>query len=111
MILVVDDEQMNIEVMRAMIFEHGYDVDEASSGADAVSLFEQRIELAKKGVAKMYKIIFLDYSMPIMDGPQVAKRMRHLCKDLEGHDAPYICCCTAYAEASFKVTALISGMD
>ena len=60
----------------------------------------------------MYRIVFLDYSMPLMDGPQVARAIRALCQDLErDHLAPYICCCTAYAEASFKANALLAGMD
>ena len=41
----------------------------ANSGEEALKLFEKRIELAKRGEIDMYKIIFLDYSMPIMDGP------------------------------------------
>ena len=110
-IMVVDDEQMNIEVMKAMIDKFGFPIDEATSGADALQLFEQRIQKAKQGEAQMYKVVLLDYSMPLMDGPQVARAMRTLCGDLEGHPAPFICCCTAYAEASFKSTALLSGMD
>ena len=108
---MVDDEQMNIEVMKAMIDDLGFSVDEASSGAEALQLFEQRIQKAMSGEAPMYRVVLLDYSMPLMDGPQVARAMRTLCKDLDGHPAPFICCCTAYAEASFKRTALLSGMD
>ena len=52
-----------------MIEEIGYEVDQATRGAIALQLFRERIELVLSGKAEMYKIIFLDYSMPEMDGP------------------------------------------
>ena len=58
----------------------------------------------------MYKVIFLDFSMPEMDGPQVASELRSIL-DMAGIEVPYICCCTAYAEATFKKLALDAGMD
>ena len=58
----------------------------------------------------MYKVIFLDYSMPEMDGPQTASELRQIL-DMAGLEVPYICCCTAYTEASFMKIALEAGMD
>ena len=45
----------------------------------------------------MYKLVLLDFSMPDMDGPEVAIKLRKLLNDV-GLDAPTICCCTAYTE-------------
>ena len=62
----------------------------------------------------MYEIILLDYSMPEMDGPQVATEIRRIFQNsilLNEDKVPYICCCKAYAEASFKRQALAAGMD
>ena len=62
----------------------------------------------------MYKLILLDYSMPEMDGPQVAIAVRNLFKTsilVTEADTPYICCCTAYCEAAFKKQALSAWMD
>ncbi len=62
----------------------------------------------------MYKIILLDYSMPEMDGPQVAIEIRRLLTQsilFDNKDMPFLCCCTAYAEATFKRQALQAGMD
>ena len=62
----------------------------------------------------MYQLIMLDYSMPDLDGPQVAIRIRELILENEHlgeTKVPYICCCTAYAEASFKKKAKAAGMD
>ena len=58
----------------------------------------------------MYQIILLDYSMPDLDGPQVAKKIRDMISKA-GLTQPYICCCTAYVEAVFEKRALDAGMD
>ena len=58
----------------------------------------------------MYKIIILDYSMPHMDGPQVALEIRQRLNDTN-IETPYICCCTAYEVSTFKEKAASFGMD
>ena len=60
----------------------------------------------------MYKLIFIDYSMPLMDGPQTAVKIREALSERAGFKMnPFIICCTAYGEAMFKNQALASGMD
>ena len=62
----------------------------------------------------MYKLILLDYSMPDIDGPQVALRIRQLIQDsshLGESKVPFICCCTAYTDANFMQKAKAAGMD
>ena len=49
----------------------------------------------------MYKLIILDYSMSDINGPQVSQEVRQLV-DREDMKQPYICCCTAYEEASYQ---------
>lgn len=53
----------------------------------------------------MYQLIFLDYCMPDMDGPQVAVEIRKRFQQ-RGFKIPYICCCTANTAATFKQMAL-----
>ena len=72
-------------------------------------MVKERVQLFLDGQADNYKLLFIDYSMPVKDGPQVAKEIRSIFEQDErlGHDQiPYICCATAYAEASFKKKAL-----
>lgn len=64
----------------------------------------------------MYKIIFLDYSMPDMNGPEVATKIRSmLAKQFAGREMvvnrPFIICNTAYVDEVFKERALSAGMD
>ena len=48
----------------------------------------------------MYKLIFVDYSMPEMDGPTFTRELSKFCK-LFNIEMPYVCCCTAYTEKNF----------
>jgi CheY-like chemotaxis protein len=68
-VLIVDDDNMNIEVIKAMLDSLNVISDTALSGNAALSLIELRLEAVYRGEAPMYKLILLDYSMPEMDGP------------------------------------------
>ena len=46
----------------------GYQCETASSGAQGLDLVTKRLELVKQGKAEMYALIFLNYSLPEMDG-------------------------------------------
>ena len=52
----------------------------------------------------------LDYSMPELDGPQTAIRIRQVCKEANV-DQPYICCVTAYSETHYRRHAKEAGMN
>ena len=77
-ILVVDDDHMNIEVITAMLSSKHVKADSALNGNQALALIQSRMALAYQGKTSMYKIILLDYSMPEMDGPQVATEIRRI---------------------------------
>ena len=109
-ILIVDDEAMNIEVIQAMIENLNHKSDACMSGQEALTLIEARIQQFQLQSQEMYKIIILDYSMPQMDGPQVALHIRQRLEQLRIR-IPYICCATAYTEHSFKQNAAAYGMD
>ena len=69
---------MNIEMLVSMLKVRGSKSDTAMNGKEALSKLTQRIELVYRGEASMYDIILLDYSMPEMDGPQVAIEIRNI---------------------------------
>ena len=110
LVLLVDDEPMNIEVIKAMLQEHPVKLDICINGQQALDAIKERVRRVTQEGCKMYKVILLDYSMPDMDGPQVAIELRHMLQRA-GLQIPYICCCTAYSEASYKKNALAVGMD
>ena len=100
---------MNIEVLKTMLESENVACDIAMSGKQALELFEGRLTEERCS----YKLILLDYSMPEMDGPEVARLMRQVCDNLSCSQCmPYIVCCSAYGgENSFKRQALEAGMN
>ena len=75
-IMVVDDEEFCIAAMESMLKLLGinttYHVDFCINGQEAV---DQIIKGYKEG--HKYKIIFSDFQMPIMDGIDATKKIRH----------------------------------
>ena len=67
-ILVVDDTEMNLTVIRGLLKQTVIRVDTAASGYQA-------LEMVKN---KKYDVIFLDHRMPKMDGIETLVRMREL---------------------------------
>ena len=68
-ILVVDDIQSNLVVIKEMLSMYGINVDTAYCGADAIGLVERRDN---------YDIIFMDYMMPGMNGIEVTQKIREM---------------------------------
>lgn len=65
-ILVVDDEAVNLEVLRVCLTEHGYRVLLASSGNEASKILNET----------PVDLVLLDLMMPIMSGLDVCKTIR-----------------------------------
>lgn len=63
--LIVDDDEINREMLSAMLRTLGYDSDVVSSGAEALATLNQHHDL-----------ILLDYMMPGLDGVAVCQQVR-----------------------------------
>ena len=83
------------------------DSNSAVNGVEGVKQVEQRHEQR----LSMYRLILLDYSMPLMDGPQAATKIRDILQEVDQQSRPYICCVSSYQDQSFKDVAFASGMD
>lgn len=66
--LAVDDNTVNLKVIRGFLESFSIAVDEAESGEAAVALAEKN----------RYDIVFMDHLMPGMDGVETARRIRAL---------------------------------
>ena len=65
-ILVVDDTEMNLTVIRSLLKRTRIGIDTASSGGDAVRLTSE----------KQYDVLFIDHMMPDMDGIETLEAIR-----------------------------------
>ena len=75
-ILVVDDNEMNLLVVKKLLRETKIQVDLAKSGRECLELTRQHF----------YNVIFMDHMMPEMDGVETLTRMRQqengLCREV-----------------------------
>jgi two-component system chemotaxis response regulator CheY len=74
--LIVEDEDFGREMLKCLLADYSKSIDTARNGADAL----QRFELALRD-KNPYHFICLDIMMPVMDGQEALKRMRHLEKE------------------------------
>ncbi len=65
-VLVVDDDEMVRSTVTRLLTLSGHEVDRASSGAEALSMFE----------ANNYDVVFTDFGMPEMTGAELAGKLK-----------------------------------
>lgn len=75
--LIVEDEETNRLILKSLLKKQGYDVLEATNGAEAVASF----------TAHRPDIIFMDVMMPVMDGYEATSRIK---QDAGDHFVPII---------------------
>ena len=93
-ILIVDDNIFNLNSLQQMIFiKFTIESKIFSSGKMAIEHIEQKINQKKMHI----KIIFMDCSMPDMDGFETSKYIMDLCRK-HNIEMPYIIALTAYSK-------------
>src|SRR5437868_5475810 len=96
-ILVVDDNEVAIEMVRGVLVAAGYTVDCASNGREA-------LELLRSGACRL---VVSDWDMPEMDGLELCRAIRS--GDLRGYI--YAILLTAHDTTEEKVAGLAAGAD
>jgi len=96
-ILVVDDEPMNIAVIKAMLTPLGYDIVEAVDGIEA-------LEAVKR---ERPDVVLMDIRMPRMDGLEATR----LLKEDEATRIIPVVMVTAHMEREYRVRAIDAGAD
>ncbi len=96
-ILIVDDKEENLQVLRELLQPVGFIVIEAENGKEAVDFFEH----------ETFDLILMDMRMPIMDGYEASTKMR------KAEKIPYtpIIALTASAFEEDKVRIYSVGID
>jgi two-component system phosphate regulon response regulator PhoB len=96
-ILVVDDEEDILELVKYNLAKEGYEITSALSGEKALS----------RATEKKFDLIVLDLMLPGLDGLEVAKRLKN---NPDTHHIPIIML-TAKGEEADVVTGLEIGAD
>ncbi len=99
-VLAADDNEVNRLVLKSMIDAARCDLDFAVNGAEAVEAYKQA----------EYDLVFMDISMPVMDGTEAARTIRQFERQT-GRDYTPIICLTAHATDGRSQEFLDSGMD
>lgn len=93
-VLVIDDEPQIRRFLRASLAAHGYEIVEATSGADAI----------RQAAALAPDVVILDLGLPDIEGMEVIRRLR------EWTQTPIIVLSVRAREAD-KIAALDLGAD
>jgi two-component system sensor histidine kinase/response regulator len=95
--LIVDDEERNIRLLKAMLMAKNYDLLEASQGEEALGIVAENPP----------DMILLDVMMPRMDGFEVCRRVK---RDEKTRMIPVIMV-TALSEKQHRIKAMEVGAD
>ena len=101
-ILVVEDIELNQQLVTMILKMNGCEVELASDGTDAVSMFKEK-------PAGYYDLILMDIQMPQMNGYDATKQIRSLEKDTGSHIPIFAMTANAFDED--KTKAKEAGMD
>ena len=99
-ILVVEDNEINLEIILALLGDFGAELVSAENGALAVELYTRESE--------RFDLILMDIQMPVMDGLEATRAIR---KWEAGTRHIPILAMTANAFAEDRRVAMDSGMD
>jgi PAS domain S-box-containing protein len=88
-VLVIDDNPVALETLRAQVESMGWQVELASGGEQALATIESR----KAAGLPPYEAIFVDWQMPGMDGWQASQKIRAA---MAGGQAPILVMVTAH---------------
>jgi two-component system, cell cycle response regulator DivK len=96
-ILIIEDNEQNLYLTTFLLEKQGYDVIQARNG-------QQGLELA---VSEIPDLILLDIQLPVMDGYEVARRLKQA---VETKSIPIVAV-TSYAMAGDRETILATGCE
>ncbi len=92
-ILCVDDEEVILSSFRKILVLDGYSVDAVETGQEALGLIQKH----------HYDFVFTDLKMPLMDGVEVTKSVKHLRPDID------VIIITGYASVETAVETMKYG--
>ena len=105
-VLVVDDNIINQKILTVMMKRNSHTFATANNGLEAVQLYEKSLESGQP----RFDLIFMDISMPVMDGFEATRQIR-LVELEKGIERCCIVAVTAHAMADRRNEMFASGCD
>jgi CheY-like chemotaxis protein len=96
-IMVVDDEEMGLMLVKQLLTAGGYHVTTAQSGFECLDLFRRR--------PLSYQLVLLDLTMPFMDGEETFHRLREIRPDVP------VMMCTGFIQNDRLERLMASGLS
>ena len=106
-ILIVDDNDLNLLVLRNLLKKEGFHCDEAKNGKMAYEKCKTRLQANNNSC---YRLILMDLQMPIMDGIEATHKIFR-CADRNCLNNIAIVALTAYVTSVEKQKCLDMGME
>src|SRR5690348_9933292 len=97
-VLIVDDHEENLYVLRVLLAGHGWEVNEAKNGVEALQVARQHPP----------QLIIADLLMPVMDGYTL---LRHWKADDKLKSIPFVVYTATYTDADDEKLAMDMGAD
>eukprot|EP01017_Pseudomicrothorax_dubius_P046924 TRINITY_DN8340_c0_g1_i1.p1 TRINITY_DN8340_c0_g1~~TRINITY_DN8340_c0_g1_i1.p1 ORF type:complete len:551 (+),score=107.43 TRINITY_DN8340_c0_g1_i1:88-1740(+) len=83
-VLVVDDNDYNVMVLKSKLKRRGFKVESAANGEEAISsvkrILEQREVTCESSSCKKISLVFMDVDMPIMNGLEATEKLTGMIK-------------------------------
>ncbi|RYP66490.1 hypothetical protein DL771_007750 [Monosporascus sp. 5C6A] len=102
LLLLVEDNGINLRLLSTFVSKGNYDFDTAGNGLVALQAFEV--------AQRPYDVVFMDISMPVMDGMAATREIRKL-EHVRRQRPSMIIALTGLSSASCRQEALSSGID
>ena len=109
-LLIVDDDSFNLIALEQLLSKLKIPCDQAYNGQQAINKIVKRQNNRCSSSCQQYKTMFLDCSMPILDGFGTAKQLKQMIKRGEIDDLRIIAC-TAFVQQADEDRARAAGMD
>ena len=107
-ILLVDDDEFICKTFKNILKKFKLEADCAENGEECLKMIREKMEKQCRCDKNKYKIIFMDITMPVMDGIEAAKNIQKMIDNKEIYDSIKIIFISAHA--NLDLSATISGI-
>ena len=107
-ILLVDDDEFICKTFKNILKKFKLQADTAENGQECIKMIKEKIQKKCKCDKSKYKIIFMDITMPVMDGIEAAKNIQKMIDNKEIYNSIKIVFVSAHANLDLSST--ISGI-